>query len=98
MIGCGNWGKNILRDLVSLHCKVTVVARSNESKKRGKDFGAVKIITSIKEIGNQDGFIVTTPSATHREIIKRLINLFPRKPIFTEKPLTTDLKSAIEIV
>ena len=94
MIGCGNWGKNILRDLVNLHCKVAVVARTNESKKRAKDFGAIKIIASIKEIGKQDGFVVAAPSAKHGEIINKLTDLFPGKPIFTEKPLTTDLKSA----
>ncbi len=98
MIGCGNWGKNILRDLVSLHCKVTVIARSNESKKRAQDFGAVKMIKSIEEIGKQDGFIVATPSATHGEIINQLTDLFPGKPIFTEKPLTTDLKTAESLV
>src|SRR3989344_2651035 len=98
MIGCGNWGKNILRDLVNLHCKVAVVARTNESKKRAKDFSAIKIITSIKEIGKQDGFVVAAPSAKHGEIINKLTDLFPRKPIFTEKPLTTDLKSAEMLV
>jgi len=98
MVGCGNWGKNILRDLVSLHCAVTVVVRSTESIKRAQDFGAAKIVATIKELGLQDGYVVAAPSAVHDEVINELINLFPGKPIFTEKPLTTDLKSAIEIV
>ena len=98
MVGCGNWGKNILRDLMSLGCTVTVVARSVDSKKRASDFGDAKIVEAIKELGTQDGFVVVTPSATHGEVINKLITLFPTKPIFTEKPLTTDLKSAVELV
>ena len=31
LVGCGNWGRHILRDLVSLGCEVPVVARSPES-------------------------------------------------------------------
>jgi Trk K+ transport system NAD-binding subunit len=32
LVGCGRWGRHILRDLVALGCEVHVVARSEESR------------------------------------------------------------------
>ena len=40
LVGCGNWGRHILRDLVSLGCEVPVVVRSQESKARAREGGA----------------------------------------------------------
>jgi len=94
LVGCGNWGKNILRDLVSLDCEVHVVARSKESKQRARHFGATKIVASVGELSMPHGFIVATPSATHAEVIEQLIGEYPGIPIYTEKPLVIDSASA----
>lgn len=40
LVGCGNWGRHILRDLLALDCDVTVVARSEASRARARDGGA----------------------------------------------------------
>ena len=36
LVGCGRWGRHILRDLVSLGCEVPVVARSDASVARAR--------------------------------------------------------------
>ena len=41
LVGCGNWGRHILRDLVALGCRTTVVARSQESRARAGEGGAI---------------------------------------------------------
>ena len=45
LVGCGRWGKHILRDLVALGCDVTVVARSTVSRERASSGGATRIVS-----------------------------------------------------
>lgn len=58
LVGCGNWGKNILCDLVSLGCKVTVVARSEASIQRAQDFGATRVVSSVSQLPRVDGISI----------------------------------------
>jgi 3-hydroxyisobutyrate dehydrogenase-like beta-hydroxyacid dehydrogenase len=55
LIGCGHWGKNILRDLVSLGCRVHVVARSEASIGRATEGGAVSITNDLGGLPEPDG-------------------------------------------
>lgn len=96
-IGCGQWGKNILRDLKTLGCKVTVVARSNDSIKRAQEFKADKIVKKLNRIANVDGYIVATPTSTHGKTILNILKISKNAFIFTEKPLCINLKEAEEI-
>lgn len=91
LIGCGRWGKHILRDLNSLDCQVWVVARSPESQQNAQT--AHKIVQSIQALPEDlDGYVVAVPTIAHAQVIEQLI---PRqRPIFTEKPLTEDAQSA----
>ncbi|WP_372370703.1 Gfo/Idh/MocA family protein [Candidatus Uabimicrobium sp. HlEnr_7] len=96
LIGCGHWGKFILRDLVSLNCEVWVVARSTSSQKIAKQHQAHHIVNSIEELPpDLEGYVVAVPTINHAEIIEKLIKL--NKPIFVEKPMTPDLKTAQKI-
>lgn len=47
LVGCGRWGKNILRDLVSLDCEVHVVAHDIESKGNAREYGAHEILDTL---------------------------------------------------
>lgn len=96
LIGCGNWGRHILRDLLSLECKVTVLARSDSSKERAAK--ANKIVGSLSEIYEVDGFVVATPLATHFEVISEILKNFPGVPIYSEKALTNNVKHAKELL
>ena len=40
LVGCGRWGRHILRDLIALGCEVPVVARSEASVERAREGGA----------------------------------------------------------
>ena len=64
LVGCGDWGRHILRDLVALGCDVPVVARSQESIARAEEGGAAEIVASIASLPTLDGAVVATP-ATH---------------------------------
>jgi|GEM_PF-293706 len=97
LVGCGNWGKFILRDLKSLGCHVSVVVSSPESIKNAKQFGADVFIPRMDEMKNVDGIVVAVPSSFHSEIIDQLLDR-PSTPIFTEKPMTCNTEDARRLV
>ena len=97
LVGCGRWGKNILRDLVSLDCEVHVVAQDLESKSNARENGAQEILDALSMLESDlDGYVVAVPTTCHREVVEQLI---PRgKPVFVEKPLTSDAADAAKLV
>jgi predicted dehydrogenase len=92
LLGCGRWGRHILRDLLSLGCEVPVVARSPESIERAGEGNASAIVPDIASLGEVDGVVVSTPTATHAEVVGEALEL--GVPVFVEKPLTNDVASA----
>ena len=69
LVGCGNWGKHILRDLTDLSCEVPVVTSSG----------------SVADLAGVDGIVVATPTTTHAEITEQALELdvpiFVEKPL-----------------
>ncbi len=95
LIGCGLWGRYILRDLLSLGCEVTVVSASDTGKRNAREAGALQIIGKTADLPNVDGLIVATPTTTHAAVIESLLER--GVPIFTEKPMVTDRESALRL-
>jgi predicted dehydrogenase len=95
LVGCGGWGRHILRDLRALECRVAVVARSEASRRRAAEGGADEIVAGLDALPEIDGLVVATPSVTHAEVVERLLGR--GVPIFVEKPLTVDPASADRI-
>jgi len=92
LVGCGNWGRHILRDLRELGCEVEVVARSEESSARAREGGAARIVGAVDELRDPAGIVVATPDATHAAVLGPA--LAHGVPVFCEKPLTVDPASA----
>lgn len=92
LIGCGIWGKIILRELVSLKIDLKVFDPHPIVKAELADAYPQFSINTADELIATDGIILASPSATHRQILEQIIpwNL----PIFVEKPLTTSLEDA----
>lgn len=101
LIGCGRWGVNILRDLVTLGVSVHVVARSVASVDRARAGGAASLhvsVAALSEACRLDGIVVATTAHQHYPVIRDVLaKLGPAFPIFCEKPLTVDLKDAEEV-
>lgn len=97
LVGCGNWGQLILRDLKTLGATVVVVARSSASIARARIYGADHIVAEISDLPTYiDGIVIATPMDKHAAAIETLI---PRAiPIFVEKPMTHDITTARTIV
>ena len=92
LVGCGRWGRHILRDLLALGCDVPVVARTEASRARAREGGAGEIVEDIASLEAVDGVVVSTPTATHAEVVEEALEL--GVPVFVEKPLTADVASA----
>jgi predicted dehydrogenase len=92
LIGCGGWGKLILRDLKALGAKVTCVAPGERSRANAVANGADHIVPTLDELPEVEGAVVATPSDSHGAV---LLSLLPRNiPLFVEKPLTSDRATA----
>jgi predicted dehydrogenase len=97
LVGCGRWGRLILRDLVSLGACVHVVAPSEATRAFALGNGAVSAASEIGAIRPAlAGFVVATPTSTHGTVIEVLIPT--DRPMFVEKPLTSDVATARRLV
>ena len=97
MIGLGNWGKNIYRNLESLNVLKKVYDSNKEILFKTVNFKK-KIADNADEIilsKDIDSIVISSPADTHKKyIIKSLLNY---KNVFVEKPLCLSLDDAFEI-
>ena len=98
LVGCGRWGRKILRDLVSLGQTVIVVDPSPEARAAAAPMARTTHPNlDIEE--HVSGVIVATPASLHIATVDHVARW--RKPIFVEKPLATriaDAEGALDLV
>jgi predicted dehydrogenase len=85
LIGCGNWGKNILRDLIRLQCAVYVVDIDSQTQRRACEAGAVEAYGRIDQLPPCDGYVVAVPIPDLTNECAALLKF--KKPVFSEKTL-----------
>lgn len=101
VIGWGYWGPKIARNLDSVpHAAVTIVADTNKRliESLPLDQSRMKITTLAEDVfhSNVDGIAIATPTMTHYELAKKA--LLSGKHVLVEKPLTTSVAQAQELV
>ncbi len=91
VIGCGIWGKNVVRNFYNLNALHTVCDLDEENRKNLKELypdvnftGNSDEVLSNPEI---DAVAVVTPSHTHYKIVKKAIE--SGKHVYVEKPIST---------
>jgi predicted dehydrogenase len=94
LIGCGRWGSNILRDLLALGCQVDVADPDFGARERSRSAGAGSAVPSLDRLPASDGIVIATPTSIHAATIREALAC--GKPIFVEKPLTSDVETARE--
>lgn len=96
LVGHGIWGRNILRDLRALGHRVWV-AESADAARAAAAALAEGVVADPAELpADLAGLIVATPASTHHAVVTALL---PRGvPVLCEKPLTTDVAEARELV
>lgn len=90
LIGCGIWGKKILRDLLSLGASTTVIDINSDIEADVIKLGATSFSLDIHEPDQYDGIVISTPASTHRLLLEKLSDY--QKPVFIEKPLCCSLE------
>lgn len=96
LVGCGRWGRLILRDLVSLGAEVAVATLHAETCATALGLGAKSAHVGLAALPPVNGYVVATPTSTHAEVVKALLPT--GRPIFVEKPMTNDPDAADHIV
>ena len=103
VIGCGRWGRNLVRTFHSLPGARVVACCNKENRERLAQMGAqypnistTQNVADILEDPKIDAIVVATPDETHFEIAK--LGLTSGKHVFVEKPLALSLEETLELV
>jgi predicted dehydrogenase len=96
LVGCGEWGSLVLRDLRQLGCTVWVVARSEESRARALAGGASAVVDDADRLpADVAAAVVAAPTPARPAIVRGL--LARGVSVFTEKPLADDAAEARQL-
>ena len=100
VVGCGHWGKNLVRNFFELGV-LTAVCDSNYSSLEmvKNNYPGVTTTNNYDDLFKPelkiDGLVIATPSSTHYELAKQA--LMAGKNLYVEKPLASSLKEAEEL-
>jgi predicted dehydrogenase len=92
LVGCGRWGRNILRDLLTLGCVVAVADPDPDARQQALAAGAHEVASDSGALPPPDGIVIATPSSTHAAQIDRALPL--GVPVFVEKPMVCNVVEA----
>jgi len=101
IIGIGNWGKNLVRELSKIHCIKKCSSNGNLKNIRWlkKNYPSIQYVSDSKEIFADkeiNAIIIATPINTHYKLVKKA--LLSKKHVFVEKPISTNLSQAEELI
>ena len=102
IVGYGYWGKNLVRNFNGLDsCDLVYVCEKNASlaEKCAKLYPSIKVVSDYAILLNDnslDAIVVATPVDTHYPLSKAA--LLAGKHVLVEKPLTSSLSEAEELV
>lgn len=94
VIGCGHWGKNIIRNLAALGALGAVADRDEARAKALADTYGVNAITIDAALSDAayPAIAIATPVITHAEFVERALRA--GKDVYVEKPLALTRKDA----
>lgn len=99
LIGCGYWGKNLLRNFHELGALALVCESSPENQETARKLApGVPIVTDFEEVLSSEvpAIALATPAVTHFSMAKRA--LAAGKDVFVEKPLALKVEEGSELL
>ena len=101
IVGIGNWGKNLVRELSKIYCikKCSSNGNSKNIKWLKKNYPSIQYVPDPKEIFTDkeiNAVVIATPINTHYKLVKKA--LLSKKHVFVEKPISTNLSEAEELI
>jgi UDP-2-acetamido-3-amino-2,3-dideoxy-glucuronate N-acetyltransferase len=97
VIGCGAWGKNLVRNFHQLGALATVVERNPEVCQRlESEYGiTTRSLESVLADDSIQGVVVALAARHHTAVAQQVLNA--GKHIFIEKPMTLSYGEALEL-
>jgi UDP-2-acetamido-3-amino-2,3-dideoxy-glucuronate N-acetyltransferase len=100
VIGCGYWGKNLVRNFAELGALHTICDSSPEIFSQiGADYPEAKKATSYESVLTDSeikGVVISTPAVLHYAMAKQA--MLADKDVFVEKPLALRVEEGEELV
>ncbi|MGH9686183.1 MAG: Gfo/Idh/MocA family oxidoreductase [Candidatus Acidiferrales bacterium] len=99
VVGCGYWGKNLIRNFhklgsLTVLCDVSVSSLTSLASQYGAE--ACKSYEDVLARTDIDAVVIATPAAQHYSMVKAA--LLAGKDVFVEKPLALQLSEGEELV
>jgi UDP-2-acetamido-3-amino-2,3-dideoxy-glucuronate N-acetyltransferase len=99
VIGCGNWGKNLVRNFYNLGFLYKVCDLNTERlqalQKQYRNVSFTNRFEDVFQDPKVDGIVIATPSFTHYELAKQA--LMHDKHVYVEKPVATSSEQTLEL-
>ena len=93
VIGCGYWGKNLVRNFFELGVLYAVCDEKKVVANEMAETYNVKALTFNEVIeSNIDAVVIASPASKHAEHVKQ--SLLAGKHVFVEKPIAISVKDA----
>jgi len=100
VIGCGHWGKNLVRNFAELGALDTICDGSLEVLNRFETlYPDVNRETNFAQVLAREkirGVVISTPTALHYSMTKQA--LLANKDVFVEKPLSLRVEEGVRMV
>ena len=98
VVGCGYWGKNLVRNFSVLGALAAIHERDGDTAARMATQHEVEArgFDALIDDADIEGIVVAAPAAQHYELTKRALG--GGKHVFVEKPLALELDEAQELV
>jgi len=100
IIGCGYWGKNLVRNFYELNSLHTICDTDENKlklfKKRYPDLNVCNNYKTLLKNPEIDAVVISTPAATHYSLTKEV--LLADKDVFVEKPIALHYNEGAELI
>ena len=98
VVGCGYWGKNLVRNFAELGALGAVCETRPAAREEALVIAPGTRLISEFEDAISDGspLVIATPAETHHALAKRA--LMSGRDVFVEKPLAVDPRDAIRVL
>jgi len=99
VIGCGYWGKNLVRNFGELSALALICESSEQGRQRAVELArGCEVVAELDAVWNSAvaGVVIATPAETHFEVAKSALEA--GKHVFVEKPLALSYERGLELV